>query len=70
MSDDRIVVQFSKTCGLYNAGEVAGFDPAEADRYLKAGVAVPYPPAPAPVADKALDEPAKDKQIKLKGGRA
>lgn len=34
------IVQFVKASALYNRGEVAGFDDAEAERYLSAGLAI------------------------------
>lgn len=40
-------VKLLKNYGINNAGEVCGFDEAEAQKLIADGVAIPWPPAPA-----------------------
>jgi hypothetical protein len=59
-------VRFTRGQAPYNAGEVAGFPQAEAERMIAVGVAVPYAPASAaPSAPaKTLDTPPVDKMAR------
>lgn len=39
METEVISLEFTKTAGIYNPGDFAGFDAETAAKYLKAGVA-------------------------------
>jgi hypothetical protein len=39
MTEDKVPIKFLQKCSPYNAGEVAGFPPAMAKRYVDAGIA-------------------------------
>ncbi len=61
-----IPVRFKVGQAPYNAGEIAGFPPAVAERLIQAGVAEPYeaPAASRPEVTKAPDAPPADKMVR------
>lgn len=59
-----MLIKFIKPSLPYNAGEVAGFKDADAQKYIKAGVAVEYKPPRSKPKDKDMDEPPVDKMIR------
>lgn len=54
---DKTVPRFTKSTKPYNAGEIAGFAPAEAADFVARGVAEPYAPDAVATAE-ATDEKA------------
>ncbi len=57
-------VRFVHSHAPYNAGEVAGFDEATANRLIATGVAVPYAPEPPEVESAAMEAPPRDRAMK------
>ncbi len=59
-------VKFVSKAGKYNAGDIAGFQPHDAKRYIEAGKAIRYDPNPPVAAEPAekAPEPAKSEGSK------
>lgn len=57
-------VRFVHSHAPYNAGEVAGFDEATANRLIAAGVAVPYMPEVPEARAAAMEAPPRDRAMK------
>jgi len=62
---DKLVIRFNGHSGVYVAGDIAGFPPAIAHRYVDAGVAGWYPPL-----EKKPAEDEKKAEPKSKAARA
>lgn len=63
------VIRFLARVGVYNPGEVAGFDEPVADAYIESGVAEPFtPPSAAPATPvENPDDPRHDPLAFAKG---
>lgn len=57
-----MLIKFIKPSLPYNAGEVAGFKDADAQKYIKAGVAVEYKPPRSRMKD--MKNPPVDKMVR------
>ena len=61
-------VKFVAKAGKYNAGDVAGFRPHDAKRYVDAGKAINWDPNPPVAAKPAEKAPEADKSEESKSG--
>ena len=64
------IVRFVSKAGKYNAGDVAGFSPHEAKRYLEAGKAVSHDPNPPVAAEPVEKVVESDKSEQPESGNA
>jgi hypothetical protein len=62
-----IAVRFTKGFGIYNAGEIAGFETAEAEALVKAGVAEAVTAGVEVPAVAAADTPAPSPRTRRRG---
>ncbi len=65
-----IPVRFLAGQPPYNAGEVAGFPDAEAERLIATGVAEAYVAEGAPEVNKAVEAPPVDKMVRSAAHKA
>lgn len=70
-----MLIQFTRKVSPYNTGEVAGFSPLEADRFIRLGAATPVKeatsaPVPSqgkPYPDKSIPDSPANRQMGRKG---
>jgi hypothetical protein len=60
MAGEKVVVRFLNKSAPYNAGEVAGFAPEEAQKLVDGGLAIFEPDPPT---KKAISEPAVHRMV-------
>lgn len=57
------LIQFLKSAGIYNAGEVAGFSAADAQKYVDGGWAAPCDPAGKIITAAAAETPISRRRL-------